>query len=66
MLREEVVDGWKSLHNDDLHNVYISPNIIRVMKSRNMRLAGHAARIGEVRIHTVLVRKPEKKRSLGT
>jgi hypothetical protein len=45
--REE--DGsWRKLHNDELHNLYSSPNIVRVIKSRKMRWAGHVARMGEV------------------
>jgi hypothetical protein len=46
--REE--DGsWRKLHNDELHNLYSSPNIVRVIKSRRMRWVGHVARIGEGR-----------------
>jgi hypothetical protein len=46
--REEVVGGWRSLHNEEFHNFYASPNVIRVMISRRMRWAGHA-RMGGVR-----------------
>jgi hypothetical protein len=54
--REE--DGsWRKLHNDELHNLYSSPNIVRVIKSRRMRWAGHVAR---------MVRRPEGKRPLGS
>jgi hypothetical protein len=42
--REEVAGGWRRLHNEDLHNLYTSPNIIRVIKSRRVRGAGHVAR----------------------
>jgi hypothetical protein len=45
--REEEIGGWKKLHNEELHNLYSSPSIIRVMKPRRMRWAGHVARIGE-------------------
>jgi hypothetical protein len=46
--REE--DGsWRKLHNDELHNLYSSPNIVRLIKSRRMRWAGHVARMGEGR-----------------
>jgi len=45
--REEVAGGWRTLHNEELHNLYASPNIIRVIKSRKMRCAGHVARIGD-------------------
>jgi hypothetical protein len=47
--REEVVAGWRRLHNEELHNLYASPNIIRVIKLRRIRLAGHVALIGEMR-----------------
>jgi hypothetical protein len=56
--REE--DGsWRKLHNDELHDLYSSPNIVRVIKSRRMRWAGHVARMG------VLFGRPEGKRPLG-
>jgi hypothetical protein len=63
--REE--DGsWRKLHNDELHNLYFSPNIVRVIKSRRMRWAGHVARMREVRVvYWVLVGRPEGKRQLG-
>jgi hypothetical protein len=47
--REELAKGWRRLHNEELHNLYGSPNIIRVIKSRRMRLAGHVARMGDMR-----------------
>jgi hypothetical protein len=47
--REKVAGGWKRLHNEELHNVYASPNIIRVSKSGRMRWSGHVARMGKVR-----------------
>jgi hypothetical protein len=43
---EEVVGGWRGLHNEELHNLFASPNIIWVIKSRRMRWAGHIAGIG--------------------
>jgi hypothetical protein len=63
--REE--DGsWRKLHNDELHSLYSSPNIVRMIKSRRMRWAGHVARMGEWRSgFCVLVGKPEGKRPLG-
>jgi hypothetical protein len=63
--REE--DGsWRKFHNNELHNLYSSPNIVRVIKSRRISWAGHVARMGEGRgIYRVLVGKPEGKRQLG-
>jgi hypothetical protein len=63
--REE--DGsWRKLHNDELHDLSSSPNIVRVIKSRKMRWAGHVARMGEGRgAYRVLVGRPEGKRPLG-
>ena len=56
----------KKLHNEELNELYCSPNIIRVMKSRRKRWAGHVASMGERRgVYRVLVWKPEGKRSLG-
>jgi hypothetical protein len=63
--REE--DGsWRKLHNDELHNLCSSLNIVRVIKSRKMRWAGHAIRLGEGRgVYRVLIGKTEGKRPLG-
>jgi hypothetical protein len=63
--REE--DGsWRKFHNDELHSLYSSPNIVRMIKSRRMRWVGHVARMGEGRgVYRVLVGKPEGKRPLG-
>jgi hypothetical protein len=63
--REE--DGsWKKLHNDELHSLYFSPNIVRMIKSRRMRWAGHVAPTWEGRgVYRVLVGRPEGKRPLG-
>jgi hypothetical protein len=60
-------DGsWRKLHNDELRDLYSSPNIVRVIKSRRMRWAGHVARMGEGRgVYRVLVGRPECKRPLG-
>jgi hypothetical protein len=57
-------DGsWRKLHNDELHSLYSSPDIVRVIKSRRMRWAGHVARMGEGRgVYRVLVGRPEGKR----
>jgi hypothetical protein len=55
--REEVAGGWRRLHNVELHNLYASPRIIRMIKSR-MRWTGHIAHIGEMRnAYKILVRK---------
>jgi hypothetical protein len=52
--------SWRKLHNGELHSLYSSPNIVRVIKSRRMRWAGHVARMGEGRgIYRVLVGRPE-------
>jgi hypothetical protein len=45
--RDEVTGDWRKLHNEELHNLYSSPNIIRMIKSRRIRWAGHVARMGE-------------------
>ena len=65
--RRDVVTGeWRRLHNEDLNDLYSSPNIVRVIKSRRIRLAGHVALMGEERVvYRVLVGKPEGKRPLG-
>jgi hypothetical protein len=55
-----VVGAWRRLHNEELHNLYSSPNFIRVIKSKVMRWAEDAARMGEMRnAHKILVGKPE-------
>jgi hypothetical protein len=61
---KRVKDGsWRKLHNDELHSLYSSQNIVRVIKSRRMRWAVHAARMGEGRgVYRVLVGSPECKR----
>jgi len=61
--RVEVTGEWRKLHNEELNDLYCSPNIVRVIKSR---WAGHVARMGEGRgVYRVLVGKPEGKRPLG-
>jgi hypothetical protein len=58
--------SWRKLHNDELHSLYSSPNIVRVIISRRMRWAGHVARTGEGRgVYRVFVGRPEGKRPLG-
>ena len=64
--RDEVTGEWRKLHNDELKGLYSSPNIVRVIKSRRMRFAGHVARMGEGRVvYRMLLGKPEGKRPLG-
>ena len=64
--RDEVTGEWRTLHNEELRDLYSLPNIVRVVKSRRMRWAGHVARMGEGRgVHRVLMGKPEGKRPLG-
>jgi hypothetical protein len=64
--RDEVTGDWRRLHNKELYTLYSSPNIIRVMKSRRLRWAGHVARMGEMRgAYRVLVGKPEGRKPLG-
>jgi hypothetical protein len=64
--RDEVTEEWRKLHNEELHDLYSSPSIIRILKLRRMRWAGHVVRIGEKRkAYWLLVGKPEGRRPLG-
>jgi len=64
--RDEVAGEWRKLHNEELNDLYSSPNIVRVVKSRRIRWVGHVARMGEGRsVYRVLVGKPEGKRPVG-
>ena len=64
--RDEVTGEWRRLHNEELNDLYSSPNIVRVIKWRRMRWAGHMARMGEGSgVYRVLVGKPEGRRLLG-
>jgi hypothetical protein len=64
--RNEMTGGWRKLHNEELHNLYPSPSIIRMLKSRGIRLAGHVERMRTKRnAYRILVGKPEGKRQLG-
>jgi hypothetical protein len=63
--RDEVTGEWRKFHSGELHNLYSSPDIIRQIKSRGMRWAGHVARVGEGRnVYRVLVGKAGRKRPL--
>jgi hypothetical protein len=64
--REEVTGDWRKLHNEELNDLYCSPNLVWVIKWRRMRWAGHVARMGEERgAYRVLVGKPEGKETTG-
>jgi hypothetical protein len=64
--RDGVTGGWRKLHNEELHDLYSSLSIIRIIKSRRISWAGHVARMGEKRnVYRLLVGKPEGKRPLG-
>jgi hypothetical protein len=61
--RDEVIGEWRKLHNEKLNDLYCSPNIVRVIKSRRPRWAGHVARIAERRgVNRFFVEKPKRKR----
>jgi hypothetical protein len=64
--RDEVTRGWRKLHNEELHNLYTRPSIIKMIKSKRMRGAGHVARMEDKKnAYRILVGKPEGKRPLG-
>jgi hypothetical protein len=64
--RDEVTGEWRKLHNEERHDLYPSPSIIRIIKSRRMRWARHVSRVGEKRnAYRLLVGKPEGKMPLG-
>ena len=64
--RDEVTGEWRKVHNEELNDLYCSPNIVQVIKSRRMRWVGHVACMGDKRgIFNVLVGKPEGKSHLG-
>jgi hypothetical protein len=50
--RNEIIGGWRKLHDEEIHNLYFSPNIIRRIKSRRTRIVGHVARIKRIGMHT--------------
>jgi len=64
--REEVTGEWRRQHNEELNDLYTTPNIVRVIKSRIMRWTGYVARVGEEKVvYRVLLRKPEGKNQWG-
>jgi hypothetical protein len=64
-LSSRLLGEWRKMHNEELHNLYSSPDIIKQIKSRRIRWAGHVARMGEERkVYKVLVEKPKGKRPL--
>jgi hypothetical protein len=63
--KDDVKGDWRKLHNEELHNLYSSPNAIRMIKTRRMRLAGHVARMGKRNAYRILMGKPEGMRPLG-
>jgi hypothetical protein len=63
---DEVTAGWRKLHNEQLHDLYSSPGIVRVIRARSIRWAGHVMRMGKVRgAYNILAGRPEGKRQLG-
>jgi hypothetical protein len=64
--RDEITREWRKLRNEELRDLYSSPNIIRIIKSRRIKLAGHVARMGEkMNVYRLLLGKPDRKRPLG-
>jgi hypothetical protein len=64
--RDDMTGGWRKLNNEELHSLYSSPSVVRVIKARRIRWAGHVARMGEVRsAYNILVGRPEGRRPLG-
>jgi hypothetical protein len=65
--RDKVTGEWRRLRNGELNDLYSSPNIVRVIRSRGMRWAGHVARMGKGRVACrILVGRPDSRRPLGT
>jgi hypothetical protein len=63
--RDEVTGGWRKLHDEELNDLYSLPSIIRMIKSRRVRWAGHLARMSRVGTHMLLVGRQKRKRPLG-
>jgi hypothetical protein len=61
----EVTGGWRQLHNEELHDLYSSASIIRMIKSRKMRWAGHVARFEKMNAYWMLAGRPEGKSPVG-
>jgi hypothetical protein len=61
----DVIGSWRKLHNEELHNFYSSPTIIRLVKPKRMRWTGHVARIEKRNAYRILGEKPQGKRPLG-
>jgi hypothetical protein len=62
--RNEIIGGWRKLHNEESNNLYSSPNLIRMVNSRGMKWPGHLAHMGErTNAYRILVRKPGRKRT---
>ena len=65
-MRDEITEEWSRLHNEELNDLYSSPNTMRVLKSRRMRWAGHVALMGdEIGVYRVLMGKPEARGPVG-
>jgi hypothetical protein len=63
--RDEVTGGWRKLQNEEIHNLYSSPSIIRIFKSRRMRRAGHVTRMGRRRIRIDIGGQARRKETTG-
>jgi hypothetical protein len=61
--RDEVTGGWRKLHNEELHKLYSSSSIIRIIKSRRVTFAGHVARMGKIGMHIGYWWESQKERS---
>jgi hypothetical protein len=61
--RDEVVEGWRKLHNEEIHKLNCSPSIIRMMKSKRMRWAGHISRMGRRGMHTRFRKESRSKKT---